>query len=47
MFLIVVFLIGLLAMFALEDAQKKKRRFSEKKTLSGRKSSLNEKVKVR
>ena len=30
MFLIVLFLIGLLVMFALEDAQKKKRSFSEK-----------------
>ena len=30
MFLIVLFLVGLLAMFALEDAQKKKRSFSEK-----------------
>ena len=30
MFLIVLFLIGLLAMFALEDAQKKKRNVSEK-----------------
>ena len=29
MFLIVLFLVGLLAMFALEDAQKKKRRFPE------------------
>lgn len=33
MFLIVLFLIGLLAMFALEDAPKKKEMFPEKRNL--------------